>query len=65
MIDNIPPEFWPAVLVFAVLASFAYFFLELRASKRFYEAQDAADPVVVTGSGHRRDRYPRSCGGVR
>lgn len=62
MIDSIPLWF---VIPAAILASFAFFALELRASKRFYEAQDASDPVVVTGSGNRRDRYPRSCGGVR
>lgn len=62
MIDTIPLWF---VIPAAILASFAYFFLEVRSSNRFYAAQDASDPVVVTGSGNRSNCYPRSCGGVR
>jgi len=49
---------WSAVVVLVV-----------RDSIRFYRAErDAADPVVVTASGVRRDHYPRACksvGGVR
>lgn len=65
MIDNITPELWPAVLVLGFLAFVAWIVLEVRASNRFYANQDAADPVVVTGSGNRSNRYPRACGGVR
>lgn len=62
MIDSAPVI--PALIV-AFLASVAYFLLELRASKRYWAARDASNPVVVTGSGIRSNRYPRSCGGVR
>lgn len=62
MIDSIP--LWFALTV-SILAFVAWIVLEVRASNRFYANQDAADPVVVTGSGNRSNRYPRSCGDVR
>ena len=62
MIDTLP--LWFAIGV-AVFATYRYLVLEFRASKRYWAERDANDPVVVTGSGVRRDHYPRSCGGVR
>lgn len=62
MIDTLP--LWFAIGV-AVFATYRYLVLEFRASKRYWAERDATDPVVVTGSGVRRDHYPRSCGGVR
>lgn len=49
----------------AVFATYRYLVLEFRASKRYWAERDANDPVVVTGSGRRRDHCPRSCAGVR
>lgn len=60
--DSLPPFLWvPAVLI----AWVGYIAVEFRASQRFWAVRGASDPVVVTGSGHRSNRYPRSCGGVR
>lgn len=42
--------------------------LAVRDSLRYYESTRAQDPVVVTGSGVRRDSRPYACmsaGGVR
>jgi len=60
--DTIPLWF---ALTLGGAAIVGYLFLEFRASKRYWAARDASDPVVVTGSGIRSNRYPRSCGGVR
>lgn len=62
MIDTLP--LWFAISV-TVFATYRYLVLEFRASARYWAERDAADPVVVTGSGRRRDHYPRSCAGVR
>ena len=62
MFDTMPLWFWVPLTVGAL---FAVTVIEFRASKRYWAAQDASDPVVVTGSGVRSNRYPRSCGGVR
>lgn len=62
MIDSIPV--WFALIVGAG-AWVMYIRLEFRASRRYYSTHAASDPVVVTGSGHRSNRYPRSCGVVR
>jgi hypothetical protein len=62
MIDSIPLWFAiPAIVIAWVWLGVA----EFRESQAYWAARDAADPVVVTGSGHRSNRYPRSCGGVR
>lgn len=48
---------WAAVIV-----------LSVRDSLRWFEESRAQDPVVVTGSGVRRDSHPYACksvGGVR
>lgn len=50
------------------LAWVAWIVLEFRASKRYWAERDANDPVVVTGSGVRRDHRMYACksvGGVR
>jgi len=63
--DTIP--LWFAIPA-TILAIVGYIVLEFRASARFWAERDAADPVVVTASGVRRDPYPRACksfGGVR
>ena len=60
--DTIPLWFAIGGAVFALAGGLV---LEFRASDRYWAERDAVDPVVVTGSGRRRDHYPRSCGGVR
>ena len=65
MIDTLP--LWFAIGV-AVFATYRYLVLEFRASARYWAERDANDPVVVTGSGVRRDSRPYACssvGGVR
>lgn len=62
MIDTMPLWFW---LPLTVVALIAVTVIEFRASKRYWAERDASDPVVVTGSGNRSNRYPRPCGGVR
>lgn len=61
MNDTLPLWFW---LPLAVGALIAVAVIEFRASKRYWAAQDAADPVVVTGSGVRRDSRPYACKSV-
>ena len=61
MIDTLP--LWFAIGG-AVLALVGYLVLEFRASRGYYAAQDAADPIVVTGSGVRRDSRPYACKSV-
>jgi hypothetical protein len=60
MNDTLPLWFAIAGAVFAL---FGWIVLEFRASARYWAERDAHDPVVVTGSGRRRDHYPRSCVG--
>ncbi|GAA1149551.1 hypothetical protein F6W69_10465 [Microbacterium oxydans] len=48
----------------AVFALFGWLVLEFRASARYWDEHDAADPVVVTGSGRRRDSRPYACKSV-
>lgn len=62
MIDTLPLWFAAGG---AIAAVYGWLVLEFRASKRYWAEREAADPVVVTGSGHHSNRYPRSCGGVR
>lgn len=62
MIDTLPLWFAAGG---AIAAVYGWLVLEFRASARYWAERDANDPVVVTGSGRRRDHYPRSCGGVR
>ena len=62
MIDSIP--LWFAIPA-TVAAIVGWVGLEFRASRRYYSTDTASDPVVVTASGHRSNRYPRSCEGVR
>lgn len=65
MIDTLP--LWFAIGV-AVFATYRYLVLEFRASKRYWAERDATDPVLVAGSGSRRDSRPYACksaGGVR
>lgn len=62
MIDSLPVI--PTVII-AAGAWIAYIVLEFRASKREHDASVASSPGVVTGSGRRSHRGPRSCGGVR
>ena len=62
MFDTMPAWFW---LPLTVVALIAVTVIEFRASRRYWAERDASDPVVVTGSGVRSNRYPRSCGGVR
>lgn len=62
MIDTLPLWFAAGG---AIAAVYGWLVLEFRASKRYWAERDANDPVVITGSGVRRDHYPRSCGGVR
>lgn len=62
MTDSLPVWFAiPAIITAWVL----WIVLEFRASRRFYAAVDASNPVVVSGSGHRSNRHPRACGGAR
>ncbi|MFJ2506288.1 hypothetical protein [Microbacterium sp. NPDC087592] len=62
MTDTLPLWFAiPAIIV----AWIGVIVLAVRDSIRYYESTRAQDPVVVTGSGIRSNRYPRSCGGVR
>lgn len=62
MIDSIPLWFAiPAIIIAWVSLGIA----EFRESQAYWAARDASDPVMVTGSGHRSNRYPRSCGGIR
>lgn len=62
MIDTLPLWFAAGG---AIAAVYGWLVLEFRASARYWAEREANDPVVVTGSGVRRDHYPRSCGGVR
>lgn len=59
--DEIP---WVVGVVGAVLAIYGWIVLEFRASKRYWAERDAKDPVVVTGSGVRRDSRPYACKSV-
>lgn len=58
MIDSIP--LWFAVAV-ALAAIYGWLILEFRASKRYWAARDASDPVVVTASGRPSNRHVRAC----
>lgn len=65
MIDTLPLWFAAGG---AIAAVYGWLVLEFRASKRYWAERDANDPVVVTGSGVRRDSRPYACtsvGGVR
>lgn len=60
--DQMP--FWFAIP--SIIAAWVLLIVvEVRESRAFWAAQEASNPVVVTGSGHRSNRHPRSCGGVR
>ena len=48
----------------AVFALVGWLVLEFRASARYWAERDAQDPVVVTGSGVRRDARPYACTSV-
>ena len=61
MIDTLPLWFAIAGAVFAL---FGWIVLEFRASARYWAERDATDPVVVTGSGVRRDSRPYACTSV-
>lgn len=80
MIDSIPPEFAiPAAIL--LLAAWLFIEWRnavpdpnpnartaldvLQQTGVYPRGVVASDPVVVTGSGRRSNRYPRSCGGVR
>lgn len=67
MIDTLPLWVWlPALLWWAWAA--LVIVREVRAANREFEESRANDPVVVTGSGRRRDSRPYACtsaGGVR
>lgn len=56
--DSIPLWFAIPVTVGAIVA---YLVLEFRASARYWAEREASDPVVVTGSGVRRNPHPRAC----
>ena len=58
MSDTMPLWFW---LPLTIAAAVGYVVVEFRASARYWAAQDAADPVVVTGSGRPSNRYVRAC----
>ena len=65
MIDSLPLWFAIGGAVFALIG---WLVLEFRASARYWAEREATDPVVVTGSGRRRDSRPYACtsaGGVR
>ena len=55
--DALPLWFWLP----AAVAGWSWLVLEFRASKRYWAVRDASDPVVVTGSGRRPNRYVRAC----
>lgn len=59
--DSLPLWFW---LPAAIVASVVYLAIEFRASARYWAAREAQDPVVVTGSGLRRDPRPYACKSV-
>lgn len=61
MYDSMPLWFW---LPLAIGAAVGYLVLEFRASARYWAEREAADPVVVTGSGRRRDNRPYACKSV-
>ena len=61
MNDSIPLWFAiPAIIA----ALYGWIVLEFRASARYWAERDANDPVVVTGSGRRRDSRPYACTSV-
>lgn len=65
MIDTLPLWFAAGG---AIAAVYGWLVLEFRASARYWAERDATDPVVVTGSGVRRDSRLYACtsvGGVR
>lgn len=65
MNDTLPLWFAIGGAVFALIG---WLVLEFRASAQYWAERDATDPVVVTGSGHRRDSRPCACksaGGAR
>ena len=62
MMDTLPLWFAAGGAIGAI---YGWLALEFRASARYWAERDAKDPVLVTGSGIRSNRYPRSCGGVR
>ena len=67
MIDSLPLWVFVPALLWWVWAGMVIV-REVRAANRVFKASRAQDPVVVTGSGVRRDPYPHSCktvGGVR
>jgi len=56
--DTIPLWFAiPATLA----AIYGWLILEFRASRRYWAAREASDPVVVTASGRPSNRYVRAC----
>lgn len=61
MFDTMPLWFWLPLTVGALIAVTV---IEFRASRRYWAEQEAADPVVVTGSGVRRDPRPYACKSV-
>ncbi|MFJ6429675.1 hypothetical protein [Microbacterium maritypicum] len=61
MTDSLP--LWFAA-VGAITAIYGWLALEFRASARYWAEHDAQDPVVVTGSGVRRDSRPYACKSV-
>lgn len=61
MTDTLP--LWFAVP--AIIAAWiGVIVLAVRDSIRYYESSRAQDPVVVTGSGRRRDARPYACKSV-
>lgn len=61
MIDTLPLWFAIGGAVFALIG---WLVLEFRASAQYWAERDATDPVVVTGSGVRRDSRPYACSSV-
>lgn len=59
--DTLPLWFAVPAIVVAWAAVIVLF---VRDSTRFYESERAKDPVVVTGSGVRRDSRPYACKSV-
>jgi hypothetical protein len=61
MNDTLPLWFAIPAIIGAIYGCIV---LEFRASARYWAERDTKDPVVVTGSGVRRDSRPYACKSV-